>query len=80
MVDVVEPSSSHRPWLDGARESAGHEPGDELPAVLARGQCPLKAQYCRSRKQPEWTITVTRNSRCRSVKPKPPQGVHTALA
>ena len=32
---------------------------------------PVKAQYCRSRKQPEWTITVTRNSRCRSVKPKP---------
>ena len=27
---------------------------------------PVNAQYCRSRKQPEWTITVTRNSRCRS--------------
>jgi hypothetical protein len=32
---------------------------------------PVKAQYCRSRKQPEWTITVTRNWRWRSVNPRP---------
>jgi hypothetical protein len=30
---------------------------------------PGNSQYCRSRKHPEWTMTVTRNSRCRSVKP-----------
>jgi hypothetical protein len=35
VVDVIEPSSSHRPRLDGARESPGQEPSDELPAVLA---------------------------------------------
>src|SRR5947208_14559358 len=30
---------------------------------------PVNTQYCRSKKHPEWTMTVTRNSRCRSVKP-----------
>ncbi len=31
----------------------------------------MKAQYWRSRKQPAWTITVTRNPRWRWVKPNP---------
>ena len=35
VVDVVQAPTSDRPWLDGSRESAGHQPGHELPAVLA---------------------------------------------
>ena len=35
MVDVVEAPSPDGPWLDGSRESAGHQAGDELAAVLA---------------------------------------------
>ena len=35
VVDVVQASTSDGPWLDGSRESAGHQPGHELPAVLA---------------------------------------------
>jgi hypothetical protein len=29
----------------------------------------VNSQYWRSRKHPEWTMTVTRNSRWRGVKP-----------
>ena len=35
VVDVVQASTSDGPWFDGSRESAGHQPGHELPAVLA---------------------------------------------
>jgi hypothetical protein len=34
VVDVVQASTSDRPWFDGSRESAGHQPCHELPAVL----------------------------------------------
>ena len=35
VVDVVQPTTSDRPWFDGSCESAGHQSGHELPAVLA---------------------------------------------
>src|SRR5262245_13375230 len=35
VVDVVQASASDGAWLDGSRESAGYQPGHELPAVLA---------------------------------------------
>ena len=35
VVDVVQAPTSDGPWLDGSRESAGHQSGHELPAVLA---------------------------------------------
>ena len=35
VVDVVQASTSDGPWLDGSRESAGHQSGHELTAVLA---------------------------------------------
>jgi len=35
---------------------------------LALNETPLNVQYCRSRKHPEWTITVTRHWRWRTVK------------
>ena len=34
-MDVVQTSSSDRPWFDGSGESAGHQAGHELAAVLA---------------------------------------------
>ena len=35
MVNVVETSSPDGSWLDGSGESASHQAGDELAAVLA---------------------------------------------
>ena len=35
VVDVVQAATSDRPWLDGSRESSGHQSGHELTAVLA---------------------------------------------
>ena len=35
VVDVVQATTSDGPWFDGSCESAGHQPGHELPAVLA---------------------------------------------
>src|SRR5207244_10412813 len=35
VVNVVQPAAPDRPWLDGSRESPSHEPGHELPTVLA---------------------------------------------
>ena len=35
VVDMVQAPTSDGPWLDGSGESAGHQPGHELTAVLA---------------------------------------------
>jgi hypothetical protein len=35
VVDVIQAPAPDGPWLDDSRESAGHQSGHELPAVLA---------------------------------------------
>jgi hypothetical protein len=66
VVDVVQASASDGPWFDGSRESAGHQPGHELTAVLAPRSTDELA-VLPLQKHPEWTMTVTKNSRCRCV-------------
>ena len=69
VVNVVETPAPHGSWLDGSRESAGDQAGDKFAAVLATRR-PAECAVLPFQEDQEWSITVTRNSRCRCVRPK----------